>query len=477
LKKIKIPHVFIFLSLLILITSALTYIVPSGSYERTSIQVGNMEQTIVIPGTYGEIPKHISLKGLILEDKREGYSSPLSFLGLFTAIPKGMTQAAALIFFVFIIGAVISLIKHTGTIDVFISLLLRTFSKSPDFLVFVLYISFAFASTFLGMGTEFIPLVPLLLLVSKELGYDRIFGVAIFLVGESVGWASGVTNPFNLQIAQSVAELPLGSGIGLRSITFIVFAAIGFFFLMRYGKSIKKDPSRSHMPEDTFILEGSIHTAGNVVKRMHIWIAVTAAVMFAAILFAVQTMGWGLIEMTGGFLAVGLITILISGMSGDESMSVFVKGLEMMIVPALIIGIARAIQVVLVDGDIIDTILFRTEELLKGFSQTSAVLGIYVFQSGFNFLIPSASGQALVSMPLFTPLADLLGISRQTTVLAFLFGDGLSNLIIPTNGFLMAVIAIAGVPFEKWFKFAWRIFVALAVTGGIILVLAHFMNY
>jgi uncharacterized ion transporter superfamily protein YfcC len=476
-KNIKIPHVFIFLSILVFITSVLTYIVPSGQYDRTIKVVNHAEQTVVVPGTYQEMPKHVSLKGVLLEDNKEGYSTPISFLGLFTAIPKGMDQAAVLIFFVFIIGAVISLIKHTGTIDVFVFLMLKIFSKHPTVLIFILFISFALAAAFLGMGTEFIALVPLLLLVSRELGYDRVFGVGIFLSGQGVGWASGITNPFNLQIAQSVAELPLGSGMGLRILTFILFAAIGFFFLMRYGRRIKKDPSKSCMPDDPFLLEGSLDKTVHAVQRKHIWIAITAAIMFGAILFAVQTLGWDLIEMTGGFLALGLITILISGMSGHESMSVFVRGLEMMIVPALIIGFARGIQVVLVEGQIIDTILFHTEQLLKEFNQTSAVLGIYAFQSVFNFLIPSASGQALVTMPLFTPLADLIGVSRQTAVLAFIFGDGISNLVIPTNGFLMAVISVAGVPFEKWFKFIWRTFVALTLAGAIMLVIAQVIHY
>jgi len=158
-------------------------------------------------------------------------------------------------------------------------------------------------------------------------------------------------------------------------------------------------------------------------------------------------------------------------------MKAFITGLEGMIVPALIVGFARGVQVVLAEGQIIDTILFHTAEVLGTMSQSTAVTGIYIFQSLFNFFIPSASGQALVTMPLIVPLSDLLGISRQTAVLAFVFGDGLSNIIIPTSGVLMASIAIAGVPYEKWFKFIWPLFLVLSIVAGIFLVAAHHINY
>ncbi len=477
MKNIKIPHVFIFLSAIILFLGVMTYIIPSGSFDRVVKKTGNVEQTLVVTGTYKEIPKNFSVQGALLGEDVDGFASPTSLLGLFTAIPKGMNEAAALIFFILIIGAVVNIIKHTGTIDVFISMLLKRFIHSPVLLVFILYFSFAFAATFLGMGTEFIPLIPVLLLISKQLGYDRIFGIGIFVLGGDIGWATAITNPFNLQIAQSIAELPLGSGMGMRILSFAVCTMAGFFFLMAYGRKVKKDPMKSIMADDPFILNGSISLSGATLSKKHVFIAITAFVLFAAILFAVQTMGWGLVEMTGGFFTVGLCTILISRMSGDESMKAFITGLEGMLVPALIVGFARGIQVVMVEGQIIDTILFQTAELLGDMSQSMAVTGIFTFQSLFNFFIPSASGQALVSMPLVIPLSDILGISRQTAVLAFVFGDGFSNSIIPTNGVLMASIAIAGVPYEKWFKFIWPLFLILSILGGLILLLAHHTNY
>jgi len=477
LSGLSIPHVFIFLSAIILFCSLLTYVIPSGSFERTTKTYNRITQTVIVPGSYQEIPKYYSFKSLVLGGTVEGKAIPTSLLGLFSSIPKGMNQAASLIFFVFIIGAVFNLIQHTGTVNVFVFKLLKKFRKSPVLLTFFLFTAFAFAATFLGMGAEFIPLIPILLILSKEMGYDRLFGVSLLLIPQGIGWSTAITNPFTVQIAQQIAELPIGSGIVLRIIMFLVCFAIGFGFLMLYGKKVKKDRSKSAMPDDEFILGEDIKLVDMPITKRHVWIAISSVVLFGMILFAVQTMGWGLIEMTGGFFTVGLITILISGMSGDESMKAFIDGLKVMIVPALIVGIARGIQVVLQEGQIIDTILYHAASALQEMPKMMAVEGMYFFQTLMNFFIPSASGQAMVSMPLMVPLADLLGITRQTAVLAFTSGDGFSNMVIPTNGVLMAILGIAVVPFEKWFKYIFPLFLILSAVAAVFLVVAVAINY
>jgi uncharacterized ion transporter superfamily protein YfcC len=475
--SLRIPHVFIFLSGIILFCSVLTYIIPSGSFERSTKIFNNVEQTVIIPGSYYEIPKHYSFKSLILGDNIEGKASPTSLLGLFSSIPKGMNQAAALIFFVFIIGAVFNVIQHTGTVNVFVFKLLKKFKSKPILLTFILFTGFALSATFLGIGTEFIPLIPILLILSKEMGYDRLFGVSILLIPEGIGWSTAITNPFTVQIAQQIAELPIGSGMVLRIIMFLICFVIGFAFLMFYGKKVKKDRSKSLMPDDEFILDEEVELVDTPLTKKHVWIALSSLVLFGMILYAVQTMGWGLIEMTGGFFTVGFITILISGMSGEESMDAFIKGLQMMIVPALIVGFARGIQVVLQEGQVIDTILYHAASVLQEMPRPLAAEGMFFFQTMLNFFIPSASGQAMVSMPLMVPLADLLGITRQTAVLAFITGDGFSNMIIPTNGVLMAILGIAMVPFEKWFKFVAPLFIILSIIAAIFLMAAVVINY
>lgn len=479
LKNLKIPHVFIFLSLIILVGSLLTYVVPSGKYQRTKKQVGKVEQTIVEPGSYRQLPKHYSFNGFLIGEQLPGKATPVSLLGLITAIPRGLTSAASLIFFIFIIGAVLNLIRHSGTISVFLRLLLKKFRHRPALLTFLLFLFLALAASLLGMGYEFIiPLIPLFIIIARQMGYDRVYGVAILILGSGTGWATAITNPFNLQIAQQVAELPIGSGAAFRVVFFLVCAAISFSYLWQYGKKIKKNSNTALVPfEDDDNQYDDFKNREETMTARHIWIGVMAVTLFAAILTAVQTLGWSLTEMTGGFLAVGIITVLLSGMSGTEAMKVFVKGLEMMVIPAMVVGVARAIQVVLEEGQIIDTFLFYSATFLENRPKMISVQGMYVFQTFLNFFIPSASGQALVSMPLMAPLSDLLGISRQTAVFAFTTGDGFSNMIIPTFGVLMAILAIGRVPYEKWFRFVWPVYLMLAAAAALFLGLALLINY
>jgi uncharacterized ion transporter superfamily protein YfcC len=477
ISEIKVPHAFIFLSGIILFCALLTYIIPSGEYQRKTVMHDHVEQHMIVPGSYSHLPKQYSLEGIILGKKVEGKANPTSVLGLFSSIPKGMNQAAALIFFVFIIGAVFNIIQHTGTISVVMFRLMKRFKETPLVLFFSIYTVIYAGAAFLGMGAEFIPLIPIFLLIAKQTGYDRVFGIALFIIPSYVGWTGALTNPFNVQIAQKVAELPIGSGMGLRIIVSVIFFVLGFYFLMRYGNLVKNKVKPSLMPDDTFELPEVDPVEDKPFERKHFYIMISSAVLFATILYGVQALHWGLIEMSGGFFMVGLSAILFGKMSGNEAMKAFTRGLELMIVPALIIGFARGIQVVLTEAQIVDTILNQTALLLEQMPHLVAIEGMFVFQSVLNFFIPSASGQALVSMPLMVPLSDLLQFSRQSSVLTFVLGDGLSNLIVPTNGELMAILGIASVPFEKWFKFVFPLFVILTILSGIILLAAVYFGY
>ena len=473
----KIPHVFIFLSIIILFCSLLTYVIPSGSFERTTRKYGKIEQSVVVPGSYKEVPKHFSVKGIFLNEKEEGKSTPISLLGLLTAIPKGMQQSAALIFFLFIVGAIFNVIIYTGTINAVLFFLIEKFRHTPTILFFMIYLAVSMASSFLGVAAELIPMIPIILLMTKELGYDRMFGFALITLPIFIGWATAITNPFNVTIAQQIAELPLGSGMGFRVVLFIVFLVLGFSYLMWYGKRIKQNKIKPFEPLDSFKIDGIENIKKESFTTKHFLILAVLVIGYSIIMISVQTIGWGLIEMTGGFIGIGIMVILISGLSGDESMKAFVKGLETMIIPALIVGVARGISVVMQEGMIIDTILANASNNLMTMPKFVAAEGMLIFQSTLNFFIPSASGQALVSMPLMTPLSDLIGISRQTGVLAFVLGDGLSNIIIPTNGVLMAMLGLVAIPFGKWFRFVLPLFLIMMVIAALTMMLAIWIGY
>jgi len=476
IKRIKIPHVFALLTGVVFVCSIFTYFVTSGVYERETKKVGTLTRNVVVPGTYKELPKHISTQGVIMGEEVEGEASPVSLFGFLSAIPRGMEEAADIIFFIFIIGGVFGILQRTGTISAFIQKLLDIFGHSANLLVIILMIAVAIGASTLGMGEEFIPLIPLFLIVSKKLGYDRVFGLGIVWLAAEAGFAAATTNPFTVNIAQGIAEIPLNSGIGFRAIFFVAALLITVIFLLRYGKTIKKDPSKSIMPDDEFSLDEHSFEKVNF-KKQHLLILIVGAGLFGFIIFAVQEYGWWINEMAGGFLLIGFSAVFISRMKLSEATKAFVKGMEDMVVAALVVGFARGVQVVLVDGQILDTIIYSAANQLKHFHQFVAAGGMLVFQTTLNFFIPSGSGQAAVTMPLMAPLSDLIGVTRQTAVFAFTCGDGFSNMVIPTSGTLMAVLAIAKVPYTKWLKFVLPLFAVLFILSVIFLIIAVIIQY
>ena len=476
IKKIKLPHVFVLLTGVILVCSVFTYIIPSGEYERETKEIGTLTRTVVKPGTYQQMEKHISAESIIIGEESEGKATPVSFFGFLSSIPRGMEAAADIIFFIFIIGGVFGILQRTGTIMAFIQKLLDIFGHKAEVMVIILMIVVAIGSSTLGMGEEFIPLVPLFLIVSKQLGYDRVFGLAIVMLAMEVGFSAATTNPFTVQIAQGIAEVPLNSGLELRLVFFLIAITIAVIYLLRYGAKIKKDPSKSIMPDDDFSID---HFSFEQVefKKKHLLIIIIGAFLFALIIFAVQEYEWWMSEMAGGFLLIGIASIVISKIPINEAAKSFVKGMEEMIVAAMVVGFAKGVQVVLEDGQILDTIIFSAANTLQNFHQFVAAGGMLVFQTTLNFFIHSGSGQAAVTMPLMAPLSDLLGITRQTAVLAFTCGDGFSNMIIPTSGLLMAVLSIAKIPYTKWVKFVLPLFLIMIFLSFVFLGIAVLINY
>ena len=304
MKNFKIPHVFIFLFWIIIICSIFTYFIPSGSFERTTRDYGKIKQTVVVPNSYKEVPKHYSVKATIVGETIEGKSSPVSVLGVFSAIPKGLGQSAVLVFYVFIIGAVFTLLQKTGAITAFLHALIAKFKTRPKLLLFLVYITIFSGSSFMGIGPETIALIPIFFFLVKSLGYDRMFGFALLSVPVYLGWSSGVTNPFTVQIAQIIAELPIGSGIGFRMLLYFAYAAIGYLFIMSYANKVKANPEKSLMKDDPFDLSEFGSFEHTPLERKHIFILLFFVLAYAGILIAVQTIGWGLIEMSACFIGI-----------------------------------------------------------------------------------------------------------------------------------------------------------------------------
>ena len=476
--RVRVPHVMALLTMVVAFMSALSWVLPSGAYERTTVKVGGMTKSLVVPGSYTALEKVRSLGGMLLtpEGLEPTQAAPVSLLGFLSAIPRGLEQSADIIFFIFMMGGVFGILQSTGAITAALGRLTELFSDRVGLLVVLLGVLMGIGGSTLGMGEEFIPLVPLFLMLSKRLGYDRVFGLSIVVLTPGIGFAAATTNPFTVNIAQKIAELPLNSGWELRVVLFAVCMTLTIAHILRYGARVRADPKNSlvyGVPEPESMDFGEVPA----LTGRHLSILAMCLVLFAGIMVAVQTEGWWLAEMGGGFFLMGLLAAGLAGLSLQRATEAFTKGMQEMVVAALVVGFARGIVVVMTDAQILDTIVQGAASLLDGTSRHVAVQGMLLFQTGLNFFVPSGSGQAAVTMPLMAPLADLLGITRQTAVLAYQCGDGFSNMVIPTSGTLMAMLLMGGVPYERWLRFALPLVGMLLVVSGVFLGIAVAVGY
>jgi len=468
--------VFVLLTGVILACCLLTYLIPSGVYDRETRLVEGTERTLLVPGTYTPVAKHFSLRGLFLGEEVEGKATPVGLQGFLSAIPRGMEAAADIIFFIFMIGGVFGILQRTGVISAAIGRLLRRMGNSGPVLTVVLMVVLAAGGSTLGMGEEFIPLIPVFLLVAQRLGYDRLYGMALVLLAADTGFAASTTNPFTVCVAQGIAEVQQYSGMWLRVIFLFCALTVSAIHLLRYGARIKRDPAASLLAGDNVVLDEKA-AATVPYQRYHTWILIACTLIFAFILFATQRFGWWMADMAGGFFLMGIVAMIAARLPVAEAARSFVKGMEEMVVAALVVGFARGISVVLSDGQILDTIVHGAATVLQQVPRYIAVLGMLGYESCLNLLIPSGSGQAAVSMPLMAPLADILGISRQTAVLAFTSGDGFSNMVIPTSGILMAMLSLARIPYGKWLRFMMPLFGQLILLSAMFLTIAVLIDY
>lgn len=471
-RALKIPHVFVLLTGLIAVVSLASYVLPAGHY-----QIGDKKR--IIHGTYAAVPRSVSAATVMFgesSNRVEGTAAPVGFMEFLTAIPRGMTDKADIIFFIFLIGGTVGVIQRSGAITATLQALVRRIGHSPVTLTVLITIVLAAAGSLAGMGEEFIPLVPVFLMLSAQLGYDRIFALALVFLSADVGFAAATTNPFTLQVAQDIAGLDLNSGIGLRMAFFACAITLTLVHVLRYGARIKRDPRSSLAPfEKHDVFADDAHDTPFTGR--HLSVVITSVMLFGLIMAGVLRYGWYMTEMSGGFFLMGILVAILGGLSVDETVKAFVKGMEEMVVAALVVGFAAGVSVVMQDGEIMHSLIHAAASALESFSATTSAVAMLLFQSALNLFVPSGSGQAAVTMPVMAPLADLVGVTRQTAVLAYQFGDGLSNAIIPTSGILMAVLALARVPWSAWFRFVFPLFAQLMVLAGLFLAIAVWIDY
>lgn len=339
---------------------------------------------------------------------------------------------------------------------------------------------FSLTGAFLGFAEENIVFIPVAISLARALGYDAIVGMSLVTLGGAVGFNSAMMNPFTVGIAQGIAELPLFSGIGLRFIVWIVLLAVSIYYVMRYAMKIKDKPELSIIAEvELEERKNSTFDIGEDKKLLpsHYLVFLVLAAGLATIVYGVYKFGWYINEIAAVFLGMGIISGFIGKIGPNKMAQEFINGARGIVFGALVVGIARTILIVLQDGLILDSIIYYLASLISGLPKALAAVGMFVIQSLINFVIPSGSGQAATTMPIMVPLADILGISRQTAVLAFHFGDGFSNTFTPTASTLMASLSIAKIAYDKWLKYYAKLFFIWSLIGAIFMIIATVINY
>ncbi len=455
--KVKIPHTLVLLFILMAAALVLTWIVPSGEF---STQPNELGRDVVIPGTFEPF-----------EEKEY-----LPATSLFTVVPRAFADAQGIIFFVLIIGGALAVVRETGAIDALLGKLLTTFGNRPGPLLFLTMLAFAVASATLGMAEEYIPFAIILVSMCVALKMDAITAIGTMVVGYCIGYGVAVLNPFTLLIAQDIAGLEPTSGMWYRLIIAVPLLAVGFHHVWKYAKKVRTSPESSLMFGIDSHLNQQAPEYPQLTGRIIAVLTVTVLSLIIVVV-GIAFEGWYLVELGALFLALAVVTGLISGIGINNMAQVFGKGAAELTGTALLIGFARSIALLMEDGEILHTVVNYLAAPLSVAGAEFAAVGMLFIQSILNFFIPSGSGQALVTMPLMAPIGDLVGVSRQVSVLAFQFGDGLMNMIVPTNPVLMGILGLAGIPYEKWFKFILPLLLKLLALCSAALIVAVWLGY
>lgn len=436
------PDIYAILGGLILLAALLTWFVPAGAYERTTLPDG---RETVVPGSYQVVE-----------------SSPAGVLEVISAIPRGLTDAASVVFLVLLVGGSVGVVRRTGVLDLGLHRLAAVTGGRISRLIPALMFSFAALSGVVGMQELSIAWLPIVLPLLTSCGCSRTTAVAVALLGPSLGSAFGVTVPSTVAIGHQISGLPMFSGAGYRLAFFVlVQAAAAAWVVRRAGREIA---ARKAVPEP--LPRPGARASGRIRAA-----AATTLVLFGVFVFGVLTLRPGFEEISGAFVFIGVTVSVVAGHGINRICANFNRSFREILVGALVCGLARGVSVVMTEGQVMDTVVFGAAWLVGSLPAGLTALGILFGQTLFNFLVPSGSGQALITLPVLVPVGDLSGVTRQVVVLATQWGDGLTNVIFPTSGYFMATLVLAGVSLREWLRYYFPLFLLTAAiaAGGLLL--------
>jgi uncharacterized ion transporter superfamily protein YfcC len=463
-KKFRVPNTYLLIFYLLIFIAVLTWIIPGGKYQRGMVN----GREVVLPNSFQYVNQN-----------------PQGITALFISPLKGFVEASVIIGFILIVGGAFSVLQKTEAINALITKLARAHKNSRtmrNLFIPVLLTLFSLGGATFGMNEEIIPFVLIIVPICLALGYDSIIGVAIPLVGAQIGFASAFLNPFNVGIAQGLAGVPMFSGIGYRLIVWFICNLAAIMFVMYYVRKLHANPSKSPMfNEDT---ERKINENSTAIEQYenlkfsirHKVVLATFVLSLILLVIGVIKLNWFIEEISALFFVMGIMVGIIGGLKSEQIIKSFIEGAKDLVGTALIVALARATLVIARDGAVIDTMLYSLSPLVQSSSPIFASQKMFLIQAVINFFVHSGSGQAALTMPIMAPLADLVGVSRQTSILAFQFGE-LTNIIIPTSAVTMGALSMARVPWDKWARWILPFQIVLIVLGLLLLVPPYFLNW
>lgn len=449
----------IILAVIIFIAAIATYIIPAGGFERIPNEVTGYD-TIAVDSYHA------------LEQ------NPIGPFALFESFTLGLQEAAYIIFFLMIIGGTFKIVESTGALNAGLSNLVRSMHGAELLLIPVCVFVFGLVSATAACCEEYLAFLPLMYVVCVAAGFDSLIAVALLFCSSAVGYAAGIANPFTVGVAQSIAELPLFSGMPFRIVVYVILAAVTSAYLLWYANNIRKHPEKNTMKEmdQKYAQKLDIQDIKPLTGKDKL-ILLIFALTFVLVAFSVIKWGFYIDEMSAIFLICGIIVAIIAKMSPSKFADVFVDGCKDLLGAGILIGMCNAVTLILKDANVMDTLIYAMGSVLGKLPANVSACGMFVMQDLLNCLIPSGSGQAAITMPFMAPLSDLLGVTRQTSVLAFQLGDAFTNVITPTSGELMAALAICHIPYKKWFKFLVPLWIIWAVCAFGFLIVAVNIGY
>ena len=451
------PHVFIILLLIMLFVVILSYVIPSGNYERITDEATGI--AVVDPDTFQYVENE----------------NPITFMDYFEAIYNGFVNGATIMGTLFISSGMIYLLEVSGAFGAGINAILKR-TKGKEFSVVCIFYTIFVIFGVLGYGEAAYPFYPLAVSIGFALGYDRMVGTGLAIVGSTVGFTSGLMNMFTTGVSQQIVGLPMFSGIGFRAVGLAVFYVIGLIGLYTYCRKIKKDPSRSIVKEEYMNQKAedrTEHMEEMTPRRVLGLLAFLVVIVIQG--YGCIRLGWSFAQIAALYVIFRIVLSVIFRFGPSEACQLFCQGAVRVFAAAFAVGLAQSVVVLMNQACIMDTIVHGMASLLENRSALLALLIIFVFVTLFNFLVVSGSGKAGIIMPLLQPLGKILNINQQVLVLTYQYGDGITNSFWP--GSSLVQLSMCGVDYGAWIRFCWKIYLSFIVSAFILIMIAHGIGY